>query len=177
MVGSSNTRQFSNFQIRWAEKLGYQDNPYLIRWTLILFGYSIRLHHWIKSDDNRFFHDHSADLISIILKGYYWNVTPLENDKNPNDTVKINNKCVTNEKYNRVEGIFNSVYNLIHPHKSIYKSNAKQLHYLKIPPSGTWTLLLEGKKYNKWGFMVNGHKWRPLRYFHKFGIIQKDNYQ
>ena len=177
MVGSSDTRHFSSFQIRWAEKLGYQNNPYLIRWTLILFGYSIRLHHWIKSDDNRFFHDHSADLISIILKGYYWNVTPIENDKNPNDTVKINNKYITNERYNRVEGIFNSVYNLIHPLKSIYKSKAKQLHYLKIPQSGTWTLLLEGKKYNKWGFVVNGHKWRPLRYFHKFGIIQKDNYQ
>ena len=177
MVGSSDTRHFSSFQIRWAEKLGYQNNPYLIRWTLILFGYSIRLHHWIKSDDNRFFHDHSADLISIILKGYYWNVTPIENDKNPNDTVKINNKYITNERYNKVEGIFNSVYNLIHPLKSIYKSKAKQLHYLKIPKSGTWTLLLEGKKYNKWGFMVNGHKWRPLRYFHKFGIIQKDNYQ
>lgn len=28
MIGSSNTNQFKKFQIRWAEKLGYTDNPY-----------------------------------------------------------------------------------------------------------------------------------------------------
>jgi len=75
-TGSSNTKPFKLFQIRWAEKLGLQEAPYLIRWTLILFGYSIRLHHWIKSDDRRFFHDHSCDLISLIIKGKYKNVTP-----------------------------------------------------------------------------------------------------
>jgi hypothetical protein len=64
------------FQIRWKEKLGYPHCPYLYRWTLILFGYSIRIHHWIKSDDRRYFHDHACDLISIILKGQYLNVMP-----------------------------------------------------------------------------------------------------
>ena len=71
MIGSSNTNQFKKFQIRWTEKLGYIDNPYLIRWTFIFFGYSMRIHHWIKSDDKRFYHDHSADLLSIALKGKY----------------------------------------------------------------------------------------------------------
>jgi|GEM_PF-1954875 len=69
-------RKFKNFQVRWKEKLGLPECPYLYRWTLILFGYSIRIHHWLKSDDRRFFHDHSCDLISIILKGGYTNVTP-----------------------------------------------------------------------------------------------------
>lgn len=64
------------FQIRWKEKLGKPECPYLYRWTLILFGYSIRLHHWIRSDDKRFFHDHPCDFISIVLKGSYTNVTP-----------------------------------------------------------------------------------------------------
>ncbi len=63
-------------QLRWKEKLGLVEQPYLYRWTLILFGYSIRLHHWIKSDDRRFFHDHSCDLVSMIVKGKYKNVTP-----------------------------------------------------------------------------------------------------
>jgi hypothetical protein len=87
MIGSSNTKKFKNFQIRWAEKLGYPDDPYLIRWTFILFGYSMRIHHWIKSDDNRYFHDHSSDLLSIVLKGKYWNVKPYDPDKNPDDKV------------------------------------------------------------------------------------------
>ena len=41
------------FQIRYKEPLGLKDEPYLYRWTLILFERSIRLHHWIKSDDKR----------------------------------------------------------------------------------------------------------------------------
>jgi len=69
-------RKFGDIlQFRY-ERLGRPECPYLHRWTLILFGYSIRLHHWIKSDDKRFFHDHACDFISIILRGRYRNVTP-----------------------------------------------------------------------------------------------------
>jgi hypothetical protein len=69
-------KKFKSFQIRWAEKLGEPGNPYLIRWTLLFFNFSIILHHWIRSDDIRFFNDNSCDLISIIVKGGYANVTP-----------------------------------------------------------------------------------------------------
>ena len=55
--------------------------------------------------------------------------------------------------------------------------NAKQRHYLDIPKDGAWTLLFCSRPYHKWGFYVNNHKWRPLRYFHKYGIIQDENYQ
>jgi hypothetical protein len=87
MIGSSNTTPFKLFQLRWAEKLCYPDSPYLIRWTFIFFGFSMRIHHWIKSDDNRYFHDHSADLLSIVLRGRYWNVKPIDIDKNPSEDV------------------------------------------------------------------------------------------
>ena len=133
------------FQIRWCEKLGNPDCPYLYRWTLILFGFSIRIHHRIKSDDRRYFHDHACDLISIIIKGKYKNVTP--------------------------DGVFEAT--AWKPRKM--KSTA--LHYLDIPKEGAWTIILCGRPYHKWGFYVNGHKWRPLRYFHKFGVIQDSNYQ
>jgi len=139
-------KQFGNiFQIRWKEKLGLTECPYLYRWTLIFFGYSIRLHHWIKSDDRRYFHDHSCDLISIVIKGQYYNVTP--------------------------EGKF--LAKAWHPRKM----KATQRHYLDIPKEGAWTIILCGRPYHKWGFYVNDHKWRPLRYFHKFGIIQTKEYQ
>ena len=78
-------RPFKRFQIRWREALGNSKCPYLYRWTFLFFGYSIRLHHWLKSDDRRFFHDHGSDLISIILKGEYKNVVP---DKNSFDGKK-----------------------------------------------------------------------------------------
>ena len=56
--------------------MGDPSNPYLYRWTFLFLGFSLRIHHWIRSDDKRFFHDHSCDFISIILKGRYTNVTP-----------------------------------------------------------------------------------------------------
>jgi hypothetical protein len=148
-------RSFKQFQIRWREPMGLPECPYLYRWTLILFGYSIRIHHWIRSDDDRYFHDHSCDLISIILKGHYTNVVPID-DANP-DVGQCEMRHAT----------------AWHP----WKAKATDKHYLRIPKEGAWTLLLQGRPYHKWGFYVNGHKWRPLRYFHKFGIRQTAEYQ
>jgi hypothetical protein len=181
-TGSNNLNRFKYFQIRWKEKLGYNDNPYLIRWTFIIFGYSIRIHHWIKSDDNRHFHDHSSDLLSIVLKGNYYNVKPILKYKDPSFIVEERDhpdECSpsTNEKWCYVEGIFNSWKNFFNMKNSIWFSKATDQHYLSIPKEGAWTLLLEGRPYHKWGFYVNEHKWRPLRYFNKFGIIQNKNYQ
>ena len=138
------------FQIRFKEPMGFKETPYLYRWTLIIFGYTFRLHHWLKSDDRRYFHDHSCDLISIIIKGSYYNVTPDENG--------------------------NPVKHLAKPWIPRFMK-AEQRHYLDIPKEGAWTVLLCSKPYHKWGFYVNNHKWRPLRYFSKFGIIQTENYQ
>jgi len=131
-------RKFKPFQIRWAEKMGDPDNPYLIRWTLLFFNYSIRLNHWMRSDDERFFHDHAFDLISIVIKGKYTNITP----KGRLD-VKAG---------------------------SIWFAKAEKRHYLEIPDCGSWTILLCGRPYRKWGFWTKeNQKMRPLRYFHKYG--------
>jgi len=165
------------FQIRYKEPLGYKDCPYLFRWTLILFKRSIRLHHWLRSDDRRYFHDHSADLISIVLKGRYKNVNPIKNGYAPEYLDEKTKMIVSNIVEHPVEGIFNSWKNFFNLKNSIWFSKATVQHYLDIPKEGAWTLLLEGKKYHKWGFYVKNHKWRPLRYFHKFGIIQTSNYQ
>jgi hypothetical protein len=178
------------FQIRWKESLGLPECPYLYRWTLILFHRSIRLHHWLRSDDRRFYHDHSSDLISIVLKGKYTNVNPIIKNKEPeyllrdeeirnltNITINTEEKGLFNQYLYPVEGIFNSWKNFFHPKNSIWFSKAETQHYLDIPKGGAWTLLLEGKKYHKWGFYVKGHKWRPLRYFSKFGVIQTKDYQ
>jgi hypothetical protein len=148
-------KPFKKFQIRWKEPLGLPEYPYLYRWMIIFFGYSIRLHHWLRSDDNRHFHDHSCDLISTIIKGYYYNVTPRDPDK-PN---------VRNCHTKRARAF------------KPWKAKATDKHYLRIPKAGAWTILLQGRPYHKWGFYVNNHKWRPLRYFHKFGIIQDKNYR
>ena len=135
----------------------------------------------LRSDDNRFFHDHSANLLSIVLKGRYWNVKPIVPDLSPDEDVTIWKDGEPVVKKNArecyVEGIFNSWHNFFHMGKSIWFSRAEDQHYLKIPEGGAWTLMFEGRPRIKWGFFVNGHKWRPLRYFHKYGIRQTADYQ
>ena len=133
------------FQLRWKEALGRKECPYLYRWTLIICGFSIRLHHWLRSDDRRYFHDHACNFVSIIIRGKYTNVTP---------TKRVSVKA-----------------------GSCWYAMAEQRHYLEIPKGGAWTILLCGKAYHKWGFYVNGKKMRPLKYFHKYGVIQDENYQ
>lgn len=157
-------KQFNKiFQFRWKEPCGLPNDPYLYRWTLILFGYSFRLHHWLRSDDDRYFHDHSCDLISIILKGSYKNMVPgTDGDLDVRNAKAIDVKA-----------------------GSIWKAKAEWPHYLRIPEGGAWTLLIQSRPRIKWGFFVNNdkkhperyHKWRPLRYFHKFGIRQVEGYQ
>ena len=144
-------KKFKSFQIRWAEKMGNIDDPYLIRWTFSFFGYSIRFHHWIGSDNTLHFHDHSCNLISMILKGKYYNVVPED----------LSDSCPDVSRCRKIE------VKAFRP----WRVKATSLHYLEIPKEGAWTLLIQGKPYNPWGFYVNGKKWRPLRYFHKFGKL------
>ena len=70
----------------------------------------MRIHHWIKSDDTRYFHDHSSDLLSVVLKGTYYNVKPIDPDKNPSNYVDCGNYLGHNTSPFKVEGIFNSVH-------------------------------------------------------------------
>lgn len=65
----------------WNEKIGIEGDPYIIRWYFECKWFSIRLHHWLSSDDLRYPHDHDWDFISIIFKGGYEDVSPSGNEK------------------------------------------------------------------------------------------------
>lgn len=134
------------FQIRWKEPLGRPECPYLYRWTLIIFGFSIRLHHWIRSDDRRYFHDHASNFISIVLRGNYTNVTPCGSSPVKSGQVWYSDAL--------------RVHYLEIPDGGAW----------------TLLLCGRRRKNHNWGFWVNGKKKRPLKYFYKYGIIQDENY-
>jgi len=56
---------------KFREKCGVKDCPYLIRTFLDLRIFSIRVHHFIGSDDDRALHDHGWGFVTLILKGWY----------------------------------------------------------------------------------------------------------
>lgn len=68
--------KFKQFGLRWREPLGLPQCPYVMRWVLTLFGYSIRLHHWLGGDDPRHMHDHAWWYVSVLLWGSYFERTP-----------------------------------------------------------------------------------------------------
>lgn len=69
-------KTFSKFQIRWREPLGMFECPYAYRWVFSLWLFSIRVHHFIRSDDKRHFHDHAWWFLTLVLKGGYVDVSP-----------------------------------------------------------------------------------------------------
>lgn len=70
-------KTFKPFQLVWNEKVDPERGcHYLTRWCLFLFGYGIRVHHWINNDDQRYFHDHPWWMAIFILKGGYTDISP-----------------------------------------------------------------------------------------------------
>lgn len=61
--------------LTWAETLGLKECPYIRRWVLDFKLFSIRIHHWISSDDPRHFHDHPWHYVSLVIKGSYIDVS------------------------------------------------------------------------------------------------------
>jgi hypothetical protein len=49
---------------------------YVRRWYIETPWFTIRLHHWLRSDDKRAFHDHPWSFLTIILRGSYVDVSP-----------------------------------------------------------------------------------------------------
>ena len=67
-------------QRKWAlalnEQLGLPECPYVIRWRLETPWFSIRLHHWLASDDDRAKHDHPWSFVTFVLRGGYTDASP-----------------------------------------------------------------------------------------------------
>jgi hypothetical protein len=64
--------------MKWifGQRLGKPECPYVRRWVFECRWFSLRLHHWLASDDQRHFHDHPWDYLTIVLRGGYVDVGP-----------------------------------------------------------------------------------------------------
>lgn len=57
--------------ITWGQELGLEECPYAKRWILDLHYFSIRMHHFMHSDDPRHLHDHPWWYLTIVIRGGY----------------------------------------------------------------------------------------------------------
>lgn len=59
-------------KVKLGQRLGTSNFTYVRRWILECRWFSVRLHHWLDSDDLRNPHDHAWDFWSFVLKGQVW---------------------------------------------------------------------------------------------------------
>ena len=117
------------------------NEPYLERYYLFLkdrkhFPFNIFLHKFLKSDPDDV-HDHPWPYATIILKGGYYEWTPMF-DKN--------NKMIGEICTWRGPGHFRTC-------------SANSYHRIELDPDVTcWTLFMPGPQKREWGFLVK-NKW------------------
>lgn len=72
------------WRLKLGEALECSTGVYLKRWYLETPFFSLRLHHWLSSDDSRNLHDHPWNFITIVLWNSYLDVV-----ENGSEEVKL----------------------------------------------------------------------------------------
>lgn len=125
-------------RVKWAERLGLPDCPYVIRWRLETTLGSVRVHHWLAPDDPRAFHDHPWWFITVIIKGGYADHTP------------------TGVEHLRAGSI--RYRSALHQHTVVPDVTGAWTVLIIGAPRRAWGFWFNGKfrKANKW-FLTHGH--------------------
>lgn len=135
--------------LKWLDQQGRKrivmdrvnDEPYLERYYLFLkdrnrFPFNVFLHKFLKSDPDDV-HDHPWPYATLILKGGYYEWTPIFNSKGE----KLGETAVW-----RGPGSFRVC-------------GASSYHRIELDPDvECWTLFMPGPKQREWGFLTKG-KW------------------
>lgn len=115
------------------------NEPYLERYYLFLkdrdrFPFNVFLHKFLKSDPDDL-HDHPWPYATIILKGGYWEWTPVFDHKG---------KKIAEFQHWRGPGHFRTC-------------SASSYHRIELDPNvDCWTLFMPGPKQRDWGFLRKG---------------------
>lgn len=123
-------RELDYFRLTRHDILNAAGDPYMERWIArFANGGGIRLHHILRSDDDRALHDHPFDFTSLILSGSYVEHVPADPADPAGPTI---------EKVYR-PGMLN-------------RCRAEQLHRLELRDGPVWTLVRSAPKRREWGF-------------------------
>lgn len=164
--------------VAWRQELGDPECPYLIRWHIDLRLFSVRLHHWVRSDDKRAMHDHSWWFLTLVLAGGYtdWTHDISRASKTDRERVIAANESVARvvkaSRSAKIRGAWDQPPFFGAP--TGYKFNAQDMpftedrltrgsirfrpahhiHTVAVDPGGCWTLVLTGRHARKYGFYV-----------------------
>lgn len=125
--------------IAFAKRNPYSHiGDYMERYWIVAYGkwwafdVALRVHHILRSDMDRAFHDHPWPYISVILRGGYTEVKPVFES-----------------------GIYVGDTRRYYGAGSVLFRRAKAWHRLEVETGQTtWTLFLTGRYQQRWGFLV-----------------------
>lgn len=118
------------------------EKDYLIRYTICNNNwFSIKIHHLLISDDYCL-HDHPWHFYSLILKGGYYEHTP----------VKDQHKNILTKTF---DSRFDSIMRKWYKPFSFLSRPAHWIHRLELPEGkDCWTFVITFKKTKEWGFFT-----------------------
>lgn len=115
---------------------GHHDSTFFIRYDLLKTPwFSVYLHEFLRSDEDRCLHDHPWPFVTIILRGGYW-----EEIKAPFYLQKEGCRPLTISRWRRPG--------------YIGRYPAEHAHRIELEPSKPkpWSLVFVGRKQRAWGF-------------------------
>lgn len=129
--------------------IGDPKSPYLKRWFIVPRNpwFNIYLHKFERSDDDRALHDHPWASLSIILKGGYYEVFPMD-AANPGGATDIRPCSPGSIKFRKASDA--------HRVMLFYDMRGRD-----IP---AWTIFITGPRVREWGFWCP-QAWRHWREF------------
>ena len=152
-MGTSNLKIHHDrrWLLYWGQRLGFPEQHYLRRWVLQTPWFSVRLHHWISSDDSRAPHDHSWWFWTLVLWGGYTDHSPCYPDR-PADMPEC-----------RVERLDHLRTGSLRFRPANYR------HWVEVREP-CWTLLITGPVARKFGFWLGRDRFlRANKYFFTYG--------
>lgn len=153
------------------EVIGQAECPLLYRWTLLKVGHmphpnrgelvhsraKVMLHHFLPESRDRDVHDHPWQFVTVVLKGYYDDVSRCPVCKDENRVVRCVECGGRGFKIERMKAGMVRYRPTTHAHQTY------------AGPNGCWTLVIAGPIERMWGFFIEG-KWLPWHeYEDKYG--------
>lgn len=104
--------------------IGGADDPYLRRWWLLPRNrvFTVYLHEFLRSDDDRALHDHPSANASVLLRGEYTEHLPGGESR----VLRAGDVCV--------------------------RGSGRMSHRIELHDGPVWTLFIIGPRYRQWGF-------------------------
>lgn len=126
---------------------GYLDRFWLFPYGSLPFGIAVRIHHILRSDNDRHLHDHPWAFLSIVLRGGYWEERP----------------CDCCQEFGVLDGNCEHREGIWRGPGSIAFRRASDFHRLILPTvvdadQSCWTLFITFRATQPWGFLVDDEK-------------------